>query len=154
LNRFSPEFAAKLRHRAQQVGRSADQFARKRRAFGAWVAEYQNMMVINPFGAHYNDHMRPHYAVSSQDNTTESYHAPESPQDFMRGVFAVPGPSLLMEAARLPPRRHIVPILFRRERQPAPTVEEQAVERVLMVRRLINEGNVAIPVVPAGLDRV
>lgn len=117
MNRFSPEFAEKLRKRARRVGNKSE-FARARQLFGAWVSEKgQNMMVINVFTAHYNDHMKPHYAISAQDGSTETYIAPESPLRLPR-VEAIEGP---------------------------PTLEEQAVERVRMVMQLINEGRVRIP---------
>jgi len=85
MNRFSPEFAEKLRKRARQVGNKLE-FIRARQQFGSWVAEGQNMMAINVFAAHYSDHIKYHCAISAQDDSTEAERPPTVEEEAVERV--------------------------------------------------------------------
>lgn len=172
MNRFSPEFAEKLRRKARQLG-TREQFKRARDNFAAWVTSSQNMATINPFGAHYNEAntMKPHYALSAQDRSTENYSGIECPLGSPCGepdtllrmeeetIVCLREQSPFLAGLRRPFRPRpdrIIPILYRRPRTASevlvedagehpPTVEEQAVERVRLTLEMINARNISIP---------
>lgn len=144
MNRFSPEFAEKLRRKARQLG-TREQFKRARDNFAAWVTSSQNMATINPFGAHYNETntMKPHYALSAQDSSTENYSGIECP---LGSPCGEPDTPLRMEEApmvrfrespgqfpQLPPGRHLIPIFYRRPRTASEVLAENMEGRPLTV---------------------
>lgn len=150
--RFSPEFVALLRKR---VGKDRFAFIHARKDFMNWRRSECQVIVISPFCASYVAPSRVDKPECACDSGTECYHAPFNSLSSPPLPPRVSEPILMEEDSpfRLPPGRHIVPILFRRravevndspEERP-PTIDEPAVLRVRRAREFMAAYCIEIP---------
>jgi len=129
INRFSPEFAAKLRKKVGDIVA----FKRARDEFMRWRTEDGVPIVISPFCAHYVPPARFDYAECGRDLTTEYYEGPFTHEPVLRPYMGVFDPRpMFREWHYVPDNRNIVSDLNRGLRGSSFFLEAAGIESLVM----------------------